>query len=92
MWRILYCYSKFLGLFCSVSISSFFLFFKKTNIVHTFLYNELARLGMGTNIVVGERAKQARHSQVCSIENRGYIYIYTSKMVHIVRRVSELIP
>ena len=27
-------------------------------------------------IVIGERAKRARHSQVCSIENRGYIYIY----------------
>ena len=26
--------------------------------------------------VIGERAKRARHSQVCSIENRGYIYIY----------------
>ena len=25
--------------------------------------------------VIGERAKRARHSQVCSIENRGYIYI-----------------
>ena len=25
--------------------------------------------------IVGERAKRARHSQVCSIENRGYIYI-----------------
>ena len=25
---------------------------------------------------IGERAKRARHSQVCSIENRGYIYIY----------------
>ena len=24
--------------------------------------------------IIGERAKQARHSQVCSIENRGYIY------------------
>ena len=24
--------------------------------------------------VIGERAKRARHSQVCSIENRGYIY------------------
>ena len=23
---------------------------------------------------IGERAKRARHSQVCSIENRGYIY------------------
>ena len=30
-------------------------------------------------LVIGERAKRARHSQVCSIENRGYIYIYTSK-------------
>ena len=26
--------------------------------------------------VIGERAKRARHSQVCSIENRGYIYVY----------------
>ena len=26
--------------------------------------------------VIGERAKRARHSQVCSIENRIYIYIY----------------
>ena len=27
--------------------------------------------------VIGERAKRVRHSQVCSIENRGYImYIY----------------
>ena len=25
--------------------------------------------------VIGERAKRARHSQVCSIENCGYIYI-----------------
>ena len=25
-------------------------------------------------IIIGERAKRARHSQVCSIENRGYIY------------------
>ena len=24
-------------------------------------------------MIVGERAKRARHSQVCSIENRGYI-------------------
>ena len=28
---------------------------------------------MGTIILVGERAKRARHSQVCSIENRIYI-------------------
>ena len=25
-------------------------------------------------MIIGERAKRARHSQVCSIENRGYIY------------------
>ena len=25
--------------------------------------------------IIGERAKRARHSQVCSIENRGYISI-----------------
>ena len=37
---------------------------------------ELARPIMGTIVLVGERAKRARHSQVCSIENRGYIYIY----------------
>ena len=32
---------------------------------------------MGTILVViiGKRAKRARHSQVCTIENRGYIYI-----------------
>ena len=26
--------------------------------------------------IIGERAKRARHSQVCSIENRGYIYYW----------------
>ena len=26
--------------------------------------------------LIGERAKRARHSHVCSIENRGYIYYY----------------
>ena len=32
---------------------------------------------MVTIVLVGERAKRARHSHVCSIENRGYIiYIY----------------
>ena len=29
--------------------------------------------------IIGERAKRARHSQVCSIENRGYIYIQVKK-------------
>ena len=39
---------------------------------------ELARPIMGTIflvIIIGERAKRARHSQVCSSVNRGYIYI-----------------
>ena len=33
---------------------------------------------MHIDFIVGERAKRARHSQVCSIENRGYIYIYST--------------
>ena len=32
--------------------------------------------------LIGERAKRARHSQVCSIENRGYIYIYIYSLLH----------
>ena len=41
--------------------------------------HELARLGMGTIfqvklIIIGERAKLVKHSQVCSIENRD-IYV-----------------
>ena len=35
----------------------------------------------GNHFLVGERAKRARHSQVCSIENRGYIYIYTRNVL-----------
>ena len=37
--------------------------------------------------IIGERAKRARHSQVCSIENRGYIYI----LLYIVRAIFVLI-
>ena len=33
-------------------------------------------------LIIGEQAKRARHSQVCSIENRGYIIIY---ILYIVR-------
>ena len=51
---------------------------------------ELARPIMGTIfLVIGERAKRARHSQVCSIENRIYIYIYImvrAKFVLITRK------
>ena len=27
------------------------------------------------NFLIGERAKRTRHSQVCTIENRGYIMV-----------------
>ena len=37
------------------------------------------------DMVIGERAKRARHSQVCSIENRGYIYI-----LYIVRAIRAI--
>ena len=40
-----------------------------------------------TRGIIGERAKRARHSQVCSIENR--IYIITRKMVPIMGRASS---
>ena len=57
----------------------YFVFFYISNLLsyiqNNFSY-ELARPIMGTIFLVGERAKRARHSQVCSIENRGYIYIY----------------
>ena len=37
--------------------------------------------------LIGERAKRARHSQVCSIENRIYIYYYgTCNFVLITRK------
>ena len=38
--------------------------------------------------IIGERAKLVRHSQVCSIENRGYIIYY----IYIVRANFVLIP
>ena len=38
--------------------------------------------------IIGERAKRARHSQVCSIENRGYIY--TRIMVTIKKRAGVI--
>ena len=36
----------------------------------------MKKLMMMKMIIIGERAKRVRHSHVCSIENRGYIYIY----------------
>ena len=48
---------------------------------------ELARPIMGTIfVVIGERAKRVRHSQVCSIENRGYICIVRANFVLITRK------
>ena len=67
------------------------LFFYISNLLsyiqNNFSY-ELARPIMGTIFLVGERAKRARHSQVCSIENRIYI---TRKMVPIPRRASSFL-
>ena len=37
-------------------------------------------------MIIGERAKRARLSQVCSIENRGYIYIVRANFVLITRK------
>ena len=56
-----------LFLFCLPLLSILFLKTKR---------NDLTPPVMGTIFLVGERTKRARHSQVCSIENRGYIYIY----------------
>ena len=54
-----------LFLFCLPLLSILFLKTKR---------KDLARPVMGTIfLVIGERAKRVRHSQVCSIENRGYI-------------------
>ena len=62
--------------FCFLLHSILFLisqtFYRTYKIISSY---ELARPIMGT--IIGERAKRARHSQVCSIENRGYI-IYIS--------------
>ena len=54
-------------LFCLPLLSILFLKTKR---------NDLAHPVMGTIFLVGERA---RHSQVCSIENRGYIYYWASE-------------
>ena len=40
----------------------------------------------GVHMLIGERAKRARQSQVCSIENRGYIYIVRANFVLITRK------
>ena len=50
-----------------------------SDVVTASVYSEKTRMKklMKTIIIIiGERAKRARHSQVCSIENRGYIYYH----------------
>ena len=39
--------------------------------------------------LIGERAKRARHSQVCSIENRGYIIIIYTRNVLLSAQMGE---
>ena len=34
-------------------------------------------------MIIGERAKRARHSLVCSIENRGYIIIIIVRAIFV---------
>ena len=62
-----------------------------SDVVTASVYSEKTRLkklmAMMKIIIIGERAKRARHSQVCSIENRGYII--TRKMVPIMGRASS---
>ena len=48
-----------------------------------------ARFLMGTIFLVGERAKRARHSQVCSIENRDNMFILENGSHY---RASEVVP
>ena len=58
---------KLIGLLFLLCLPLLSIFFLKTK------RNDLARPVMGTIGLVGERAKRARHSQVCTIENRRYI-------------------
>ena len=63
-----------------------------SDVVTALVYSEkthMKKLMMKMIIIIGERAKQARHSQVCSIENRGYIREYGSTLyVGLARAVS----
>ena len=46
-----------------------------SDVAITSVYSEKTSLKKLMKMIIGERAKRARHSQVCSIENRIYIYI-----------------
>ena len=68
---------KLLSLWFSFLLHSILFFISQTSYPTKKMISsyELARPIMGTIfLVIGERAKRARHSQVCSIENRGYNY------------------
>ena len=66
--------------FCFLLHSILFLISQTSYLTYKIISSyELARPVMGTIFlvyIIGERAKRVRHSQVCSIENRGYIIIY----------------
>ena len=58
---------------------------------HHILWDDYIRKLQLKYMIIGERVKRARHSQVCSIENRGYIiyiciYIVRANFVLITRK------
>ena len=66
--------------FCEVSKGDEFVegsFFMHTsaNYFFSFRFFYYKKLSDGNGVVIGERAKRARHSQVYKIENRGYIMV-----------------
>ena len=62
----------------------FYFVFYISNILSYIHSYELARPIMGTIFLVMIIGERARHSQVCSIENRGYI-LYIYYILYIVR-------
>ena len=55
-----------------------------TDVGFASVYSEKTRLKKLMMMkLIGERAKRARHSQVCSIENRGYIYYHILYIIYI---------
>ena len=59
------------------------------NLIHTYSRACISKCWSIRDEFIGERAKRARHSQVCSIENRIYIYIllwYVQNFVLITRK------
>ena len=71
---------KLIGLLFLFSLPLLSILFLKTK------RKDLARPVIGTIFLVGERAKRARHSQVCSIENHIYIIMVRANFVLITRK------